>query len=102
MNDTPKWQLWLLARLPRPLALMGIMLGNVGIRVFPGLTTVIAFGASTAAWAYIGLRYYFDVWAAFAIFGFALPAIVMWMYEEYRKLDRYTPRREKKTGDNDD
>lgn len=97
MSDTPKWQLWLLARLPRPLALIGIMLGNFAVEVVPGLLLGIAFVASTAFWGFIGLRYFFHVWAVFAIFGFALPALCLWMYREYRKLDQDTPRREKKS-----
>lgn len=89
--DTPKWQLWLLARVPRPVAILLIMLETTLEVLFP--------------WIVVGI-FFFVLGILGTLFGAALPigiivlgGALLCLLAAYTSIDGKLPKREKKDDD---
>jgi hypothetical protein len=95
-NDTPRWQLWLLAHLPRPLAVM-LMITIGGILCLLGALLMLLIFFLLVV---VGKPFGVSATVIFIILMLAFVGVVLWgMYVEF---NQQLPAREKKKGDDED
>jgi amino acid transporter len=95
-NDTPRWQLWLLARLPRPLAVMLMIVITGMVSLLGALVLIFLFILLVMLGKPIGVT-------PFGILAvLTLVPIVVTVRCMYRDFNQQLPAREKKKGDDGD
>jgi hypothetical protein len=95
-KDTPRWQLWLLARLPRPLAVMLMIVITGMVSLLGALLLIFLFILVVILVKPAGVTP-FGVLAVLT-----LVPIVVTIRLMYRDFNQQLPVREKKKGDDDD